>query len=136
MEKAPANLAGAFFSSISILVDQAELIRHFPGENISFAMCWLWGFPQIGGVDRIWSFWGVYGWRGTGKTDNDKNNSQSNSEIQGSLHYATDDETVRCFGRDDVVFGGRDQRLRQGQQQGRREQQGQRHPTLSQSAKE
>jgi hypothetical protein len=63
MEKAPANLAGAFFSSIPILVDWAELIRHFPGENISFAMCWLWGFPQIGGVDRIWSFWGVYGWR-------------------------------------------------------------------------
>src|SRR6266487_159092 len=26
-------------------------------------------------------------------------------EIQGSLHCATDDKTVRCFGRDDVRFG-------------------------------
>ena len=29
------------------------------------------------------------------------------SEIQGSLHCATDDETVRCFGRDDVDLGRR-----------------------------
>ena len=33
------------------------------------------------------------------RTDNGK------SEIQGSLHCATDGETVRCFGRDDVGFG-------------------------------
>jgi hypothetical protein len=29
-------------------------------------------------------------------------NSKCNGEIQGSLHYATDDKIVRCFGRDDV----------------------------------
>jgi hypothetical protein len=39
----------------------------------------------------------------------DKQNSKSksnsgncNGEIQGSLHFAADDETVRRFGRDDV----------------------------------
>src|ERR1700686_5161733 len=26
------------------------------------------------------------------------------SKIQGSLHFAADGETVRCFGRDDVSF--------------------------------
>ena len=34
-----------------------------------------------------------------------KRQRQSKDEIQGSLHCATDDKTVRCFGRDDVCFG-------------------------------
>ena len=33
-----------------------------------------------------------------------KNNGNSNDAIRGSLHCATDDETVRCFGRDDALF--------------------------------
>ena len=28
------------------------------------------------------------------------------SEMRGSLHCATDDDTVRCSGRDDAVIGG------------------------------
>src|SRR6266567_2720905 len=30
---------------------------------------------------------------------------QDKDEIQGSLHCATDDKAVRCYGRDDVCFG-------------------------------
>ena len=39
---------------------------------------------------------------------NGKSNGNGNgkSEIQGSLHCAADDETVRCFGRDDVFLLG------------------------------
>src|SRR6266849_4716005 len=41
----------------------------------------------------------------------DRNNCKNKDEIQGSLHCATDDKTVRCSGRDDVYFGlgGREQ---------------------------
>src|SRR5258708_5791804 len=46
-------------------------------------------------------------------------NTTEKDEIQGSLHCATDDRTVRCFGRDDVCFGlgGREQATTERQRQ-------------------
>src|SRR5216683_1660745 len=35
----------------------------------------------------------------------DRYNDKNKDEIQGSLHCATDDKTVRCSGRDDVCLG-------------------------------
>src|SRR6266851_4242938 len=46
----------------------------------------------------------------------DKSNNNGKDEIQGSLHCATDGETVRCFGRDDVFWGA----SKKGQGLGRR----------------
>jgi hypothetical protein len=50
--------------------------------------------------------WRLVRLRGTGN---------GKDEIQESLHCATDDETVRCFGRDDGVLGGKENRQRQKQ---------------------
>src|SRR6202044_2883713 len=53
------------------------------------------------------SFW-LVGFYSNGKTkDNgkNKNNGKCKSEMRGSLHCATDDETVHRFGRDDAVRG-------------------------------
>jgi hypothetical protein len=36
---------------------------------------------------------------------NSKSNYKDKDEVQGSLHCATDGETVRCFGRNDVYWG-------------------------------
>ena len=36
----------------------------------------------------------------------DASTDKGKDEIRGSLRYATDDETVRCSGRDGEVFGG------------------------------
>jgi hypothetical protein len=36
-----------------------ELIRQLLGEIIWFVMCWLWSYPQIWGLDKIF---GLVGW--------------------------------------------------------------------------
>ena len=40
------------------------------------------------------------------RTNNCKNKNKGKSEMRGSLHYAMDDTTVHCFGRDDDICGG------------------------------
>ena len=46
-------------------------------------------------------------------TENDKSESKDKGEMRGALHCATDDETVRCFGRDDKVWGAIKNKQRQ-----------------------
>ncbi len=41
--------------------------------------------------------------KGKGKSKG-KSKSNGKCEMPGSLHYATDDGTVRCFGRDDALY--------------------------------
>jgi hypothetical protein len=46
-------LAGAFFSSPSIVAGRAKLIRQLQKTKRSFVMCGLWSYPQIRGLDSF-----------------------------------------------------------------------------------
>jgi hypothetical protein len=67
-------------------------------EIILFVLWWLWGYPQIWGVDMFLLVFG-FGDRLSGK-DNSK------GEMRGSLHSAAHDEAVSGFGRDDDYWVG------------------------------
>jgi hypothetical protein len=67
--------------------------------------CWTWCFGGVVVVKCVAKLvrrmsanlvFGVVGRTGNGKCK---------SEIQGSLHCASDGDAVRCFGRDDGVLG-------------------------------
>jgi hypothetical protein len=62
-----------------------------------------WKVRAVSVVRRVSGSFAAF--RMTARTSNGNCKDNGNGEIQGSLHCATDDEAVRRFGRDDVVFG-------------------------------
>ena len=53
MRKASAGGLRPFFDSGSIVAGWVKLNRQVWKQNILFGMCWLWGYPQIGGLDSF-----------------------------------------------------------------------------------
>ena len=48
-------MAGAFlFLTELIVVDWVKLTRQIWKQKILFVMCWLWSYPQPGGLDSFW----------------------------------------------------------------------------------